>query len=48
MNITKKLGLSIIAAALVTVYGCSKEEPKKADAPKARSTPSSSRRHAAR
>jgi len=35
MNITKKLGLSLIAAALVTVYGCSKEEPKKADAPKA-------------
>ena len=35
MNITKKLGLSLVAAALVTVYGCGKEEPKKADAPKA-------------
>ena len=35
MNITKKLGLSLVAAALVTVYGCGKEEPKKAEAPKA-------------
>jgi branched-chain amino acid transport system substrate-binding protein len=35
MNITKKLGLSLLAAALVTVYGCGKEEPKKAEAPKA-------------
>ena len=35
MNTPKKLGLSLIAAALVTVYGCGKEEPKKAEAPKA-------------
>jgi branched-chain amino acid transport system substrate-binding protein len=35
MNIPKKLGLTLCAAALVTVYGCGKEEPKKADAPKA-------------
>ncbi|NDP41661.1 MAG: branched-chain amino acid ABC transporter substrate-binding protein [Aromatoleum sp.] len=33
--ITRKLGLSLVAAALVTTYGCSKEEPKKAEAPKA-------------
>jgi branched-chain amino acid transport system substrate-binding protein len=32
---TRKLGLTVIAAALVTVYGCGKEEPKKAEAPKA-------------
>ena len=35
MIMTKKLGLSLVAAALVTVYGCSKEEPKKVEAPKA-------------
>ncbi|MEP7181001.1 MAG: branched-chain amino acid ABC transporter substrate-binding protein [Betaproteobacteria bacterium] len=35
MIIARKLGLSLIAAALVTAYGCSKEEPKKAEAPKA-------------
>ncbi len=35
MMITRKLGLSLVAAALVTTYGCSKEEPKKAEAPKA-------------
>jgi len=35
MNMTRKLGLTVIAAALVTVYGCGKEEPKKAEAPKA-------------
>jgi branched-chain amino acid transport system substrate-binding protein len=35
MNTPNKLGLTLIAAALVTVYGCSKEEPKKAEAPKA-------------
>ena len=33
MNITHKLGLTLVAAALVTVYGCGKEEPKKAEAP---------------
>ncbi|MEP7328393.1 MAG: branched-chain amino acid ABC transporter substrate-binding protein [Betaproteobacteria bacterium] len=32
---SKKLGLSLVAAALLTMYGCSKEEPKKAEAPKA-------------
>ena len=35
MNMTRKLGLTAIAAALVTFYGCGKEEPKKAEAPKA-------------
>ena len=35
MNMTRKLGLTMVAAALVTFYGCGKEEPKKAEAPKA-------------
>ena len=37
MIMSKQLGLSLVAAALVTIYGCGKsEEPKKtADAPKA-------------
>jgi len=35
MIMTKKLGLTLVAAALVSFYGCSKEEPKKAEAPKA-------------
>jgi len=36
MNMTHKLGLTLIAAALMTAYGCGKEEPKKAaEAPKA-------------
>ena len=35
MNMNSKLGLTLIAAALVTIYGCGKEEPKKAEAPKA-------------
>ncbi len=36
MKITHKLGLTLISAALVAVYGCGKEEPKKAaEAPKA-------------
>ena len=35
MNMTRKLGLTLVAAALVTLYGCGKEEPKKAEAPKA-------------
>ena len=34
MNITRKLGLTMVAAAVVTFYGCGKEEPKKAEAPK--------------
>ena len=36
MIMSKKLGLTLVAAALVTFYGCGKEEPKKAaEAPKA-------------
>ena len=36
MNMSRKLGLTLVAAALITVYGCGKEEPKKAaEAPKA-------------
>ncbi len=35
MTLSKKLGLTLIAAALSVSYGCGKEEPKKADAPKA-------------
>jgi branched-chain amino acid transport system substrate-binding protein len=37
MTLTRKLGLTILAAALATAYGCGKEEPKKsaAEAPKA-------------
>src|SRR6202171_6401075 len=35
MKMTHKLGLSMVAAALVTFYGCGKEESKKAEAPKA-------------
>ena len=32
---SRKLGLTLVAAALITVYGCGKEEPKKAaEAPK--------------
>ena len=26
---SRKLGLTIVAAALITAYGCGKEEPKK-------------------
>jgi len=35
MTLSKKLGLTLFAAALATAYGCGKEEAKKADAPKA-------------
>jgi branched-chain amino acid transport system substrate-binding protein len=35
MNVPQKLGLSLVAAALVTAYGCGKEEPKQAAAPAA-------------
>jgi branched-chain amino acid transport system substrate-binding protein len=36
MIMSKKLGLTFVAAALITLYGCGKEEPKKAaEAPKA-------------
>ena len=30
-----KIGLTLIASAVVALYGCGKEEPKKAEAPKA-------------
>ncbi len=33
MNVSQRLGLSLVAAALVTMYGCGKEEPKQAAAP---------------
>ena len=33
MKVNRSLGLTLVAAALVTVYGCGKEEPKKAEAP---------------
>jgi branched-chain amino acid transport system substrate-binding protein len=35
MELNRSLGLTIIAAALATLYGCGKEEPKKAEAPAA-------------
>jgi len=35
MNVTHKLGLTAVAAAVFALYGCGKEEPKKAEAPKA-------------
>jgi branched-chain amino acid transport system substrate-binding protein len=35
MNVTYKLGLTVVAAAVLALYGCGKEEPKKAEAPKA-------------
>jgi branched-chain amino acid transport system substrate-binding protein len=34
MNLNRTLGVTLVAAALVTAYGCSREEPKKAEAPK--------------
>src|SRR5690349_1093579 len=40
MNMSRKLGLTIVAAALITIYGCGKEEPKKsAEPPKAAAAP---------
>ena len=40
MNLNKKLGVTLVAAALMTLYGCGKEEPKKAaEAPKAPAAP---------
>jgi branched-chain amino acid transport system substrate-binding protein len=37
---SRKLGLSLVAAVLLTMYGCGKEEPKKAaEAPKAPAAP---------
>src|SRR5215471_12240349 len=35
MNVTHKVGLTVVAAAVFALYGCGKEEPKKAEAPKA-------------
>ncbi len=35
MNATHKVGLTVVASALLALYGCSKEEPKKVEAPKA-------------
>ena len=29
MKFNRSLGLTLVAAALVTIYGCGKEEPKK-------------------
>jgi branched-chain amino acid transport system substrate-binding protein len=39
MKLNRSLGLTLIAAALVTVYGCGKEEPKTAAAPAAPAAP---------
>ncbi|HVF64330.1 MAG TPA: branched-chain amino acid ABC transporter substrate-binding protein [Casimicrobiaceae bacterium] len=38
MYFTPKLGLTLCAAALATLYGCGREEPKKAEAPKSSTT----------
>src|SRR5499427_4101985 len=38
MNVTHQLGLTVVAAAVFALYGCGKEEPKKAEAPKAAPT----------
>jgi branched-chain amino acid transport system substrate-binding protein len=35
MTKSRQLGLTLVAATLVAMYGCGKEEPKKAEAPKA-------------
>jgi branched-chain amino acid transport system substrate-binding protein len=39
MTLNKKFAATIVAAAVVTLYGCGKEEPKKAEAPKAPAAP---------
>src|SRR5439155_11836337 len=39
MKFNRSLGLTLIAAALVTVYGCGKEEPKTAAVPAAPAAP---------
>ena len=39
MKFNRALGLTIVAAALVTAYGCGKEEPKKVDTPSASAAP---------
>jgi branched-chain amino acid transport system substrate-binding protein len=39
MRLNRSLGLTIVAAALVTAYGCGKEEPKKVEAPATAAAP---------
>ncbi len=39
MNLTHKVGLTVVTAAVFALYGCGKEEPKKAEAPKAAAPP---------
>ena len=39
MKITRQLGMTMVAAAVLAAYGCSKEEPKKAEAPAAPAAP---------
>ena len=39
MNFNRSLGLTLVAAALVTAYGCGKEEPKKVEAPATAAAP---------
>jgi branched-chain amino acid transport system substrate-binding protein len=34
MQVSRNIGLTLVAAAIIGVYGCSKEEPKQAAAPK--------------
>jgi branched-chain amino acid transport system substrate-binding protein len=39
MRLNRSLGLTFVAAALVTAYGCGKEEPKKVEAPATAAAP---------
>ncbi len=39
MPVNKNFGVTLVAAALLTLYGCGKEEPKKAEAPAAPAAP---------
>ncbi|MDH4180881.1 MAG: branched-chain amino acid ABC transporter substrate-binding protein [Betaproteobacteria bacterium] len=39
MTLNKKFAATIVAVAVVALYGCGKEEPKKAEAPKAPAAP---------
>src|SRR5256886_13778820 len=39
MRLNRSLGLTFVAAALVTAYGCGKEEPKKVEAPSTAAAP---------
>ena len=38
-RIYQRIGLTLVAAALVTAFGCGREEPKKAEAPKTTTAP---------